>query len=357
MRDNLQVYHTILTHVCQWFPTERITRLRNFSLFLSGLYLSAAVQLPKIVRKWPFASQHLSLVNRLRRFLDNSALDIRTYYRPIAAGLAQTFAGQPIRLIIDYTKLGFHYRLVTVSIAYRKRALPLAWSVHRGSKGHIPLKAQQALLAYIAGLLPASSPVWLIGDSGFHSVALIRWLRRRHWHLVLRQPGHLKVSSPSLGPWVKLTQRPLQPGETRALGWVRLTECHDYGWLWLVLHWQVGEDDPWYLVSDHPDTRGTIQRYRLRMWTEELYGDLKGHGLNLEATHLQDVQRLERLVLGVCYVFVWLMTLGSWVVKRGFRSLVDRHERRDKSYFRIGWDWIERCLSLGSPLELRFLPS
>lgn len=60
MRDNLHLYHKILTHVCQWFPAERITRLRNFSLFLSGLYLSTAVHLPKIVRKWPFASQQLS---------------------------------------------------------------------------------------------------------------------------------------------------------------------------------------------------------------------------------------------------------------------------------------------------------
>lgn len=43
MRDNLQVYHRILSQVCQWFPDERITRLRNFSLFVSGLYLSAQV--------------------------------------------------------------------------------------------------------------------------------------------------------------------------------------------------------------------------------------------------------------------------------------------------------------------------
>jgi hypothetical protein len=92
------------------------------------------------------------------------------------------------------------------------------------------------------------------------------------------------------------------------------------------------------------------------MWVEETYGDLKGHGFDLEATHLNDADRIARLVLGFCIVFVWLITLGSWVVKRGYRHLVDHKSRRDKSYFRIGWDWIERCLSLRRPILLRFQP-
>jgi hypothetical protein len=82
------------------------------------------------------------------------------------------------------------------------------------------------------------------------------------------------------------------------------------------------------------------------MGVEEMYGDMKGHGFDLETTHLQNTARISRLFLGVCTVFVWLITLGSWVVKRGYRHLVDHKSRRDKSYFRIGWDWIERCFSL-----------
>ncbi|MBL6982999.1 MAG: hypothetical protein ISR58_17635, partial [Anaerolineales bacterium] len=54
--------------------------------------------------------------------------------------------------------------------------------------------------------------------------------------------------------------------------------------------------------------------------------------------------------------FVWLITLGAWVVKRGFRHFVDRKDRRDKSYFRIGWDWIEDCLRLDHPIKLLFKP-
>ena len=71
---------------------------------------------------------------------------------------------------------------------------------------------------------------------------------------------------------------------------------------------------------------------------------------------MDDADRISRLVLAVCMTFIWLITLGGWVVKRGYRHLVDRKDRRDKSYFRLGWDWLERCLSLGLPWRLQFKP-
>lgn len=89
---------------------------------------------------------------------------------------------------------------------------------------------------------------------------------------------------------------------------------------------------------------------------EETYGDFKGHGFDLEATHLKDAARISRLVLAICILFVWSITLGSWVVKRGFRHFVDCKSRRDKSYFRIGLDWVERCFSLKQPVPLHFRP-
>jgi hypothetical protein len=355
MRDNLRVYHTILAQICKWLPDERITRVRNLALFLTGLYLGAKVHLPFIVRKWPTAGKVPSLVNRLRRFLTNPRVSVWDFYRPVAERLVGAFRGQPIRLIIDCTKLGFNYQLMTVAIAYRKRALPLVWSVHHGKKGSIAAKKQIALLRQVGRLLPSKCQVWVIGDCGFQHVPLLRWLRRRDWHFVIRQSGHLMVRRAG-GKWVKLANIPLKEGETRYWGWVRLTEKHNYGWVYLVLHWEVGEEKPWYLVTDRQADWRTIRLYKVRMWIEEMYGDMKGHGFDLEATHLQDLERLSRLVLGVCLVYTWLITLGGWVVKSGRRHLVDRKDRRDKSYFRIGWDWIERCLSQGQSLRLQFVP-
>lgn len=66
----------------------------------------------------------------------------------------------------------------------------LVWSVHRGQKRHTTATEQIELLNYVRSLLPTGSQVWVLGDAGFQSVHLLRWLARQHWHFVIRQPGN-----------------------------------------------------------------------------------------------------------------------------------------------------------------------
>ena len=355
MRDNLRLYHTMTVQIRKWLPDERITRVRNLALFLSGLYLSRKVHLSLIVREWPLAGKMPSLVNRLRRFLDNPRVCVRDYYHPVAESLVSVFRGQPLRLIIDTTDVGFCFKLMVVCIAYRRRALPLAWSVHRHKRGWLAVKEQIALLREVRELIPQDSEVWLVGDCEFQHVSMQSWLQDQGWHYVLRQQGGIRVWRRGMQQ-CKLADLHLKEGETRYLGWVYLTATYLYGPVYMILHWKKGEEEPWYLATDQCATRHTIQTYKLRMWIEELFGDLKGHGFDLEATYLQDLDRLSRLVLGVCLVYVLLLSLGSWVVKNGLRHLVDRKDRRDKSYFRLGWDWLERRLAQGQPLRLQSAP-
>jgi hypothetical protein len=356
MRNNLQLYHKILEQLCQWFPQERITRMKNLALMITGLYLGKSVQIPKIVRKWHVAGQLPSLTNRMRRYLDNGYVCVEKIYKPVAQMMLQRFSGQTIRLVIDCTKVGFNHRILAAGIAYKKRTLPLAWSVHKGSKGHVTAEEQVALLRQASFLLPKDCTIWLLGDAGFQSVALLRWLGRQNWHYVIRQSGNTRFYSQRMKHWYAINAVPLQSGETDFVGWVRLTENHNYGWVYLVLHWEKGEEEPWYLVSDKALGKQIIKLYKIRMWIEEMYGDMKGHGFDLESTHLRDSERISRLFLGVCLAFVWLISVGSRVVKNGLRCQVDRKDRRDKSYFRIGLDWIENCLRLGRPIWLHFTP-
>jgi hypothetical protein len=359
MANNLQMYHTIMNGLCQWRAGERITRIRNMALLLVGLMRGHGIHMSQIVAQWPgLEGKEPSLVNRLRRFLDNPAVEVRAWYEPLACHLLQGFAGQELRLIIDCSKVGFAHRILTVSLAYKKRALPLVWSVHPGRRGHVDYSKQLALLEYLSGLLPAAAQVTLLGDAGFESVHLLHWLRGQGWHFVLRHPGKNQVRWQGQD-WIKLSQIPIQEGQTRTIGWVHVTAKQDAGPFWLTIHWASGEEEPWFLLADDQPTarkRQPVVLYRVRMWTEEMYGDLKGHGFDLEATQLDDGERISRLVLAVCIAFVWLITLGSRLVKQGLRHFVDVKSRRDKSYFRIGWDWIQRCLRLGKPIPLTFHP-
>ena len=85
--------------------------------------------------------------------------------------------------------------------------------------------------------------------------------------------------------------------------------------------------------------------------------EMKGHGFALEASHLRHFLRLSRLTLAVCLLYLWLVATGEHVLLIGQAHQVDRTDRRDLSIFRIGWDFIERCLALSDPIPIAFVPN
>ena len=112
----------------------------------------------------------------------------------------------------------------------------------------------------------------------------------------------------------------------------------------LLIHWKAGEKEPWCLATNLPDLGMALQYYRRRMWIEEMFGDMKKHGFDLERTMLRHFDRLSRLTLAVALLYVWLISCGTRIVRNGMRDLVDRNDRRDLSIFQIGLRFIERCV-------------
>jgi hypothetical protein len=113
----------------------------------------------------------------------------------------------------------------------------------------------------------------------------------------------------------------------------------------LVAHWERGAKEPWLLATNLPARQQALQAYRRRMWIEEMFGDMKKHGFDLESTHLRHFLRLSRLTLIVALLYVWLITTAVRVIKDGLRCLVDRKDRRDLSVFQIGLRSVERRLT------------
>ena len=111
------------------------------------------------------------------------------------------------------------------------------------------------------------------------------------------------------------------------------------------------------MATNLPSRGDTLRAYRRRMWIEEMFGDFKGNGFDLESTHLRHCARLSRLTLAAARLYVWLVSTGARAIKNGQRHLVDRKDRRDLSIFRLGWDFIERRLALDDPIPGIFVPN
>ena len=351
------LYHTWFNRVEQLRPSERVTRLRNLAWLLVGIYKSKAVHLSKIALEIPGDAKSLSITRRLSRFLDNPAIRVREWYEPTARDVLQAMANTvgEIRLIADGTKVGFGHQLLMVAVAFRRRTIPVAWTWVRQSRGHSSAAKQLALLAYVRRLIPAQTPVLLVGDSEFGAVEAIRQVETWKWWYVLRQKANHRVKL-SASDWRRFGDLVEKPGQSNWLGCGLLTFKHAHPTN-LLAHWKKGEKEPWLLATNLPSRRETLFAYRRRMWIEEMFGDMKSNGFDLESTHLRHFLRLSRLTLAVVLLYVWLISTGSRAVKNGQRHLVDRAERRDLSIFQIGLRLVKRRLTNALPVSIRLKPA
>jgi len=179
-------------------------------------------------------------------------------------------------------------------------------------------------------------------------------LDKWHWKYVLRQKAsHLvRLEGQDWQPFGDLIEK---AGQSFWFERALLTQKHAYK-VNLLAHWMPGEKEPWLLATNLPTRKAALATYRRRMWIEEMFGDFKQHGFDLESTHLRHVLRLSRLTLAVALLYVWLVSFGSQVIKKGQRPLVDRSDRRDLSIFRIGYNMVERYLTNCRPLSIRLVP-
>ncbi|RMH33542.1 MAG: hypothetical protein D6694_15510, partial [Gammaproteobacteria bacterium] len=166
-----RLYHTMMAKLKEMRPHERVTRLRNLSWLMVGIFLSRSVHLHRAAAKMPGQALSLSKERRLRRFVHNRAVRVRDWYEPMARALlmAAHCSSGVVRLILDATKVGTGHQWLVVALAYRRRALPIAWTWVPYAKGHSKARVQCALLAYVRRLMPAGAQVEVVGDSEFGS--------------------------------------------------------------------------------------------------------------------------------------------------------------------------------------------
>jgi hypothetical protein len=350
-----RLYHTWFDQIRQLCPEARQTLIHNFTWLLIGIYLSRKVHLSLIVNKIPGRVRLPSKVQRLRRLLMRP-ISVRTWYGPIAEDVLKSAAQHSeIRLLVDGTRVSFHHQLLMVAIAYRRRAIPIAWTWVKSKRGHSSAIKQLSLLRYVYKLIPKNVSVSVVGDSEFGAVALLRQLDAWEWKYALRQKGNTLVDLTLHNHWQPFAGLVQRAGQSYWFTGGFLTKKHYYRTN-LLAYWKRGEKQPWLLATNYATQREALRAYRKRMWIEEMFGDLKGHGFDLESSHLRHFLRLSRLTLAVVLLYLWLIVLGSRVIKNGLRSLVDRADRRDFSIFRIGLNMAEHWLANMDPISISFVP-
>lgn len=342
------LYDSTRQHLTAHLPEALASQIETLALVVVGIGVSVSAQIGKIARAMPLTTTAAAKEQRLRRLLDNQRLTQADHYQPLAKAALHGLKGQRVQLLLDRVLLRDTHNILVVSIGFRRRSLPLVWLAlaHRGQSG---LADQQTVLKQALSLLPQRVRVSIHGDSEFRSQELFRWIRGQGHDGMLGVTGRTLLAFTPDGEATPLSSWLPNRDSVAYLNGVYLTD--ERAGPVNVLAWWDKDDDGQLIVravmTNLVANWQTYLRGKRRMWIETVFRDWQSGGFHLDQSGISERERFARLLLPLVIAYLWLVAVGRWVVKRGYRSLVDDGAARSWKYslFQIGVAWKERLAS------------
>jgi hypothetical protein len=346
MSDTHRRYRAIKQAIMQFYhprPTgHQECHLNTLVALICGLVGGQRAHLPTITDHAPSGgAKQESVIDRFRRWLKHEDQTLKGWFLPVAQELLTGLRHQPIHLVMDGSVVGRSCLALMLSVVYHGRALPLAWVVVKGKKGHLPQDTHCALLAQVQAIMPPEATVIFLGDGEFDGTDLQATIRQYGWEYVCRTGANILVTAYG----VELQVADLTParGEAVALTPAWMTAAQ-YGPVSILAIWDAASQDPLYLVTNMADLEAAMVLYRKRAQIETFFSDQKSRGFHIHKSHLANPLRLSRLLIASCLAYLWIVYLGVCALREDWMKQLHRQDRCDLSLFRLGLRLLARCL-------------
>ena len=356
MSDSRQTHRAIKKAIKQLYPEEprgNLARhLETLVNMVTGIVLGKSCQLPKMASKIPGTVHPDSRTKQMSRWVKNDDITFDLYFLPFVQPLLTHLAAvRPLVLIMDGSAVARGCVTLMVSLIYGHRAIPLAWLVIAGKKGHFPVTAHVALLREVKALVPETATVVFLGDGEFDGPALQAELALCGWDYACRTAKNIQIRVD--GQWLSLEDLKVKRGQREFRKGVLFTE-DAYGPVMVIAWWAAPYDEPIYLVSNMRSVETACTWYRKRAHIETFFSDQKSRGFQLDKSHLSDPARVMRLMLAACFAYLWIVYLGTVAHDDGWTPKIHRQHRCDLSLFQLGLRLLDHLLKNNLPLPGAF---
>lgn len=352
MSDNHRIYRRIMTSLRQLYP-KRLTgnqarHMNTTAGMITGIVQSKRCHFEAMARKVPGSSKPESRAKRFSRFVQNDRIDVDTYFLPFIADLLTGLATSgPLVLAMDASETGRNCLTLMVSVIYKKRAIPIAWQVVSGKKGHLSEEKHIALLQQVEPLIPNGSDVIFLGDGEFDGNDLQAEIDQANWTYACRTAKNRSICDD--GDWFALDEILLQPGDCIDMPDVGVTQAN-YGPVLVIAWWHPDYQEPIYLVSNMACVAEACYWYGKRFRIETFFSDQKSRGFHIHKSHISDPARLSRLLIAACLAYIWIIYLGVVAIRDNWVAIIHRPDRCDLSLFQLGIRLLDHFLNQGVPI-------
>jgi len=356
MTDRHKVYTKVLKKLREMMKLSHEGHVVTLAMMISGIVISRNAQLSVMSSEVPVGAKEKSIEMRMRRWVKHEEIDTDTIYLPFAQQILEALSAMPLLMVMDGSKVGRGCMVLMVGVLYKKRALPIAWVVYKGKKGHTTAQRHIEALKKVMPLLPAQSEVILLGDAEYDTSEMLLWLQENtNWQYVLRTSPQIHVQEGANCQAIE--NYPLSKGSVVHHHQVGFTKdasvlVNLIGW------WGSRYEKPIYLITNIANAYQACKFYRRRFQIETFFSDQKSRGFHIHKSHLSDPLRLSRMLIAACLAYIWMIAQGISVMAANNTKLIDRTDRNDKGLFRLGLDWLKYALKKNLDFEpsFRFLP-
>lgn len=197
MSDNLRQYRAIRDALLQGYPATPTGRMAQhvttLAALIRGIVASKRTHLPAVAAPVPDGAHPESRVKRLTRWLKNAQVTPEVSFVPFATVFLTHLALQTLVLLREGSVVGRGGVALRLPVVSKGRAVPLAWGVRQGKKGHVPADQHSALVQEVHQLIPAGVPVVLLGDGEFDGTSFPHTLQTDGWSSVVRTGSNMTV--------------------------------------------------------------------------------------------------------------------------------------------------------------------
>ena len=356
MSDTHRRYSAIEQALRQVIPTQanshREKHLHTLATLICGIVGAKNTQLPKIADHAPSgAAKRESRIRRFKRWIDTRAVTYDTFFLPHARAVLAALASEPLVLVMDGSTIGRGCLALLVNVVYYGRALPIAWVVVKGKKGHFPEATHCALIAEVKPLIPAGAHVIFLGDGEFDGTDLQAKIAGYGWDYVCRTATTTLIWSGEAR--IHFGDMEVARDDAVVIEGAQVTAAR-YGPVLALAVWEAEQEAPLYLVSNLATAEEAIVWYHKRFRIETFFSDQKSRGFQLHKSHLSSPARMSRLLMAACLAYLWMVYLGSVAEQEGWIPRLQRTNRCDLSLFQLGLSLLAHCLNEDLPFPIAF---
>ena len=344
-KTNVVTKNSELTAVLQshFKGNINLARVKLISYFVIALCKVQTVTFEKLANSFDTKSDVGSSLRRIQRFIASYSLDSDMIARLVFRLLPKQ---DTMILTIDRTNWMFgqtDINIFMLGVVYKGVAFPLLFSM-LPKRGNSNSRERIALVNRFVKLFGKEVIESIVADREFVGKQWLEYLNRNKIKYYIRIRNNFKVFIPHKNKEIKASHLFNQYKRNEFIYYPKIVYVN--GQLCYLSGCKLGNKEgkmDFLIIVSFNKPEKALQDYKQRWQIEMCFKAMKSSGFDMEKTHLQDIKRIEKLVLLVMIAFVWCYKAGIYLHQ--IKPIqIKKHGRMAKSIFKYGLTLIANVL-------------